>query len=153
MKRVLVLDIGGSSIKAWLSGSTAEDCHSASHSLPLKIDLENGLTEFDPTIWWSIVQKTVASILSKQGHVRPSAVIISSIRQGFVLCNSTDEIGFGIHNADKRGIISAKQVNEKIAWNDLYDLTGHWFAPQLPLPKLIAIKQQDPKRWHNTTEA
>lgn len=152
MKRVLVLDIGGSSIKAWLSGSTVEDCHSASHSLPLKIDLENGLTEFDPTIWWSIVQKTVASILSKQSHVRPSAVIISSIRQGFVLCNSTDEIGFGIHNADKRGIISAKQVNEKIAWNDLYDLTGHWFAPQLPLPKLIAIKQQDPKRWQKFTQ-
>ena len=147
MKRVLVLDIGGSSIKAWLSGSTVEDCCSASHPLPLREDPENGLTEFDPRIWWSIVQKTVASIFAAQGNIRPSVVLISTIRQGFVLCDSTGEIGFGIHNADKRGIASAEQMNEKIAWNDLYDLTGHWFAPQLPLSKLIAIKTQDPNRW------
>ena len=151
MKHVLGLDIGGSSVKVWLTGGAIDKCPHVTLPLPLQLDPENGRTEFDPQEWWSIIRAAIEQLLAPRGDVMPSALVISSIRQAFVLCGDSGELGMGIHNADRRGAISSRYVDSMLDSNDLYDLTGHWFAPQLPLPKLVSIRTNDTERWRRIT--
>ena len=81
------------------------------------------------------------------GRSEIDGVVISSIRQAFLLCDESGEIGPGIHNADRRGVDGLAILGDVICRDDIYDLTGHWSAPQMPLPKLVAIREVEPERW------
>ena len=152
MKHVLGLDIGGSSVKGWLSGEGLDKPAQITLPLPLHFDPANGLTEFDPQEWWPIVRNVIQETLAAQKGIKPAALVVSSIRQAFVLCSDVSELGMGIHNADRRGASSVAHIDELLDSNELYDLTGHWFAPQLPLAKLVSIRRYEAERWRRTTK-
>ena len=152
MKHVLGLDIGGSSVKGWLSGEGLDRCAQITLPLPLHFEPENGLAEFDPQEWWLIVGKVIQEILAIRRGTKPAALVVSSIRQAFVLCSDVGELGMGIHNADRRGASAIPHIDGLLDSSHLYDLTGHWFAPQLPLPKLVSIRQYETERWRRITK-
>jgi sugar (pentulose or hexulose) kinase len=65
------------------------------------------------------------------------AVSVTSLRQGYVLLDQDREVGPGVVNADRRGADHLEKVAEVIGRQRLYEVTGHWSAPQLTLPKLL----------------
>ena len=74
------------------------------------------------------------------------AVSAASLRQGYVLLDDHAELGLGVLNADTRGAPHLARLRDAIGSERLYDLTGHWPAPQLTLPKLLD-EQRSGERW------
>ena len=147
MSGILGLDIGGSSVKAWISTDDPSRGRLVTVALPLDSSPDKGLVEFDPQRWWALICDALKQCMEASGRTAIGGVVISSIRQAFLLCDESGEIGPGIHNADRRGVDGLAMLGEVIGRDDIYDLTGHWSAPQMPLPKLVAIRDGDPVRW------
>ena len=103
--------------------------------------------EFDPVRWWALIREALEQCVHAAGRPTIRAVVVSSIRQAFLLCDDSGEIGLGIHNADRRGEAGLAMLGATMSRDDVHDLTGHWSAPQMPLPKLLAIREHEPERW------
>ena len=147
MSGILGVDIGGSSVKAWLSTNDPSRARLATVTLPLDSTPDKGWVEFDPQRWWFLICDALRQCMEVSGRSEIDGVVISSIRQAFLLCDESGEIGPGIHNADRRGVDGLAILGDVICRDDIYDLTGHWSAPQMPLPKLVAIREVEPERW------
>ena len=151
MSGILGLDIGGSSVKAWLSTDDPSQGRLATVALPLVSSPDKGLVEFDPERWWALICDAMKRCMEVSDRPEIGGVVISSIRQAFLLCDDSGEIGAGIHNADRRGADGLGRLGDVICRDDIYDLTGHWSAPQMPLPKLVAIRDNEPARWERVS--
>lgn len=147
MSGVLGVDIGGSSVKAWLSSDDPSRARVATVAVPLDSSPERGLVEFDPERWWGLIRDAVNQCVQGAGRPAICAVVVSSIRQAFLLCDESGEIGPAIHNADRRGVAGLETLGAVFGRDEVYDLTGHWSAPQMPLPKLLAIRDGETERW------
>ena len=147
MSGVLGVDIGGSSVKAWLSTDDPSRARLATVAVPLDSSPDRGLVEFDPERWWRLICDAVNQCIQGADRSAIRAVVISSIRQAFLLCDESGEIGPGIHNADRRGAAGLEMLGKAFSPDEIYDLTGHWSAPQMPLPKLLAIREGETERW------
>jgi sugar (pentulose or hexulose) kinase len=77
-------------------------------------------------------------------------ISISSLRQGFCLVSGFREISPIYLNSDTSGQF-AKDEEEKFGMKKIYSETGHWFAPQLTLPKMINLKRNSPEKFDETT--
>ena len=139
MPLVAGLDFGGGAVKACVADvdraevlAVAQEPTETSFPAP-------GRAEFDPDAWWRAA--TVAMRAAVSQAARPpddyGAVSVTSLRQGYVLLDDDGELGAGVVNADRRGADHLGQVRETIGRERLYEITGHWSAPQLTLPKLL----------------
>ena len=151
MSGVLGVDIGGSSVKSWLSTDDPSRARVATVAVPLDSSPEKGLVEFDPERWWGLICDAVNQCVQGAGRSAIRAVVVSSIRQAFLLCDESGEIGPAIHNADRRGVAGLETLGKAFSRDEVHDLTGHWSAPQMPLPKLLAIRDGEAERWARTS--
>lgn len=151
MNGILGLDIGGSAVKAWVSTDDPSRAPGATVPLPLDSSPERGWVEFDPVSWWALIREALNQCVQVAGRPVIRAVVVSSIRQAFLLCDESGEIGLGIHNADRRGEAGLAMLGARMSRDDVYDLTGHWSAPQMPLPKLLSIREHEPERWRRAS--
>ena len=151
MSGVLGVDLGGSSVKSWISTDDPSRARLATVAVPLDSSPEEGLVEFDPQRWWALICEAVKRCIEVSDRPAIRAVVISSIRQAFLLCDASGEIGPGIHNADRRGAVGLEMLGRAFSRDEIHDLTGHWSAPQMPLPKLLAIREGESERWARTS--
>ena len=144
---VLLLDVGGSSVKASVVGGHG----------PVVVESETLATarpddltaEFDPDDWWAACVTVARRAVVAAGPREWLAVLPASLRQGFVLLGADGAtLGPGILNSDRRG---AHALGRLRAVPDLVPLTGHWPAPELTLPKLVHLAGVEPARWAATT--
>lgn len=139
------LDVGGSSVKAWVRGkgrTLAAVTVATVTSRPAR-----HRAELAPAAWEQACRSALAQAVERAG--RPGgdylAVTVSSLRQGFVLLDGHGEpLGPGVLNSDRRGGPYAGVLEGRHA------LTGHWPAPELTLPKLLAVRAEEPGRWAAT---
>ena len=140
------LDIGGSSVKAWVA--SVEGAVLAQVSMPLVSQRPAPhRVELDPAAWEAACRAALTDAVERAG--RPGAhylgVTVSTLRQGFVLIDGAGAVlGNGILNSDRRGAAYAEVLA------GTHDLTGHWPAPELTLPKLLAVQAEEPARWAAT---
>jgi sugar (pentulose or hexulose) kinase len=137
---VLGIDVGGSSVKTWTAGPRG--CAELSAPLPV-IRAAPGRAEFDPDAWWQIIARQVRAAAGQAGG-RIAGLVVSSMRQAFVLIGGAHELGRGVLNSDRRG---APYLPRLRRIGGLYETTGHWPAPELTLGKLVAIADREPGRW------
>ena len=147
MGLVAGLDVGGSSVKAWVADSEhprvlAEVTRPLSSLRPAPHRVE-----MDPLAWEAACRQALADAV--EAADRPGAdylgVTVSTLRQGFVLLDGAGEaLGNGILNSDRRGAAYAHVLA------GTHRLTGHWPAPELTLPKLLALALEEPERWAAT---
>ena len=145
---VLGIDVGGSSVKAWVRGERDE--HGClTRSAPLMTRRPSRYrAEFDPAEWWVTIRSLVRRVVAEAGPGPYAGVIASSLRQGFVLIDGERELGSGVLNSDRRG---AGALDRLRRIRGLYLLTGHWPAPELTLPKLLTVIEEEPERWAAST--
>lgn len=143
-EHVLGIDVGGSAVKVWDAGPTGIRTRSA--ELPV---LRPGphRVEFDPGEWWRIISSQVREHVAGHPTGRYAGLVVSSMRQAFVLLGTDGELGNGILNSDRRGAGALERLR---AVPELYEVTGHWPAPELTLAKLLHIAEREPSRWAAT---
>lgn len=138
---VLCLDVGGSSAKVSRATSSGT-VDVATIVLPVDRPAPNR-AEFSPERWWAGLAGSGLS--TGEGC---DAVVVTTLRQGFVLTDGRRELGPGVLNSDRRG---AAHLDRLRAVDGLYELTGHWPAPELTLPKLLHTMEREPERWTAAT--
>jgi sugar (pentulose or hexulose) kinase len=152
MSLVAGLDFGGGAVKACVADvdtgevlSVAQRATETSHPAP-------GRAEFEPNAWWAAASAAMreAVAVADRPATDYAAVSATSLRQGYVLLDEAAEIGSGVVNSDRRGAGHLQRVRDTIGVDRLYDVTGHWSAPQLTLPKLLDEQQSTPERWGRT---
>jgi len=140
-ERVLGIDVGGSSVKV----SVHDGVRCAAESAPLMTDRPSRYrAEFDPVAWWAVIRDLVRRVVDRAGPGPYGGIVVSSLRQGFVLTDGARELGHGVLNSDRRGAVSLARLRRI---PQLYALTGHWPAPELTLAKLLTLIDEEPDRW------
>ena len=144
-----LIDIGGSSVKV-----TIRDNHTAkmlSHEIGVTPKVEGKHIFLDPTQLF----KTVIAAMNNcaeglSSGVKVEKIYISTLRQGFCLIDDKKELTPIYLNSDTSGELARKEL-EKYGSKKIYEETGHWFAPQLTLPKIINLFGHRPELLkHNT---
>jgi xylulokinase len=138
------LDVGGSSVKAWVAevggGVVAQDVRALPSLRPAP-----DRVEMDPDTWAATCREalTAAAVAAPAGDWL--GLTVSTLRQGFVLLGADGgTLGRGVLNSDRRGAAHADVLRGH------YATTGHWPAPELTLPKLLAVRAEEPERWAAT---
>ena len=142
---VVGLDVGGSSVKAWVCGPSGVVA-GATRPLPT-LRPAPGRAEMDPERWWALCLEALAEAVAgtPAGAGEWAGLTVSSLRQGFVLLDTAGAVlGPGVLNSDRRG---SSALDELRARPDLYATTGHWPAPELTLAKLLHLRREEPQRW------
>lgn len=151
---VVTLDIGGSAAKA-TAYDIRERAALASTATPYPVaagSVDPGL--FDPNAWWSTALRSLSSLageLDLSGG-RYVGVTVSAIRIPFVLVDAGGcPTAPGLLNKDRRAVRQVREVTEAFGANALYELTGHWAAPEFGLPKLLWARENWPNAWSSAT--
>jgi len=138
-----VIDVGGSSVKVTIRNQNSETIES--HVVSITSVVQGKHIYINPETLFSIVMETMNKCMEKfVDGVKVDKIYISSLRQGFCLIADSKEITPLYLNSDTSGD-SAKLDIESYGSAKIYDETGHWFAPQLTLPKLINLFRQKPE--------
>lgn len=145
MQLVAGLDVGGSSVKAWVADLEGHVLAEVTRGLPSLRPAPHRV-ELDPHAWESTCRAALAEAVVAAPAGDWLGVTVSTLRQGFVLLDRVGEVlGNGVLNSDRRGGPYAGVLAGTHA------LTGHWPAPELTLPKLLAVRAEEPERWAATT--
>jgi sugar (pentulose or hexulose) kinase len=150
---VVTLDIGGSAAKATAYDvSRHVNLATASTLYPLAPDLSDpGL--FDPDAWWAAAVRSIRSVV---GQVEAEdrnflGITVSAVRMPFVLVDgSGSPTAPSILNRDRRALRQVGEIAGVISAERLYDVTGHWAAPEFGLPKLLWLRSSSPQAWRST---
>jgi sugar (pentulose or hexulose) kinase len=139
--RVAGLDVGGSTVKAWVADGDGRAVRAASAPLPVQRPAPHRV-ELDP----AALEDTCRTLLARVVDPQPiDAVTVCSMRQAFLLLDAADApLGPIVLNSDRRGAPHMPVLAGRHA------LTGHWPAPELTLPKLLAVQHDEPDRWAAT---
>lgn len=147
------LDLGGSSVKAWVAevgGPVVAEADEA--VVPQRPDAHT--VELDPGRWWSACRRILSEAVARAD--RPASDYVgltaSSLRQGFLLTDGRDELGPAVLNSDRRGAAQLERLRREVGVEALYATTGHWPAPELTLPKLLHVAMTEPARWAATRQ-
>ena len=145
------LDLGGSAVKAWVAEIGGPVVAEAAEPLVTSRPRRHA-AEFDPGQWWAAARRCLRAAVERAGAARAgfAGISASSLRQGFVLTDGTDELGPGVLNSDRRGASHLDRLRSDVGVETLYRTTGHWSAPELTLPKLLHLADAEPERWRAT---
>ncbi len=151
---VVTLDIGGSAAKA-TAYDTGARATLATTSAPYPAFAgsdDQGL--FDPEAWWSSAQRALSDLagtLDLDGR-RYLGVTVSAIRIPFVLVDRRGgPTAPGLLNKDRRAGCQVRELTDAFGADALYELTGHWPAPEFGLPKLLWARRNWPSAWSSAT--
>ena len=144
-----LIDIGGSSVKV-----TIRDNHTAkmlSHEIGVIPSVEGRHIFLDPNqLFNTVIAAMNKCAESLSSGVKVEKIYISTLRQGFCLIDDEKELTPIYLNSDTSGELARKEL-EKYGSKKIYEETGHWFAPQLTLPKIINLFGNRPELLkHNT---
>lgn len=144
-----VIDIGGSSVKVTLMECDTHKTYS--HSIAIQPILQDRHIFLEPEkLLEQIIEAMNQVVCFADSALKVVRISISSLRQGFCLVSGFREISPIYLNSDTSGQF-AKDEEEKFGMKKIYSETGHWFAPQLTLPKMINLKRNSPEKFDETT--
>ena len=144
MQLVAGLDVGGSSVKAWVADLEGRVHAQQTRALPVLRPAAHR-AELAPVVWEQACRDALTAAVAAAPPGDWLGVTVSTLRQGFVLLDAAgDVLGNGVLNSDRRGAAHAEVLSGR------HGLTGHWPAAELTLPKLLAVQEREPERWAAT---
>jgi sugar (pentulose or hexulose) kinase len=147
---VVTLDIGGSAAKA--SAYDAAGRKSLGHAAAPYPAPAPGADPgtFDPQAWWRAAVAALRDLREQLGAPagRYLGITVSAIRIPFVLAGADGEpVMPGLLNSDRRAQPYVGQAAAALGADRLYELTGHWPAPEFGLPKLLWARAAHAAAW------
>jgi len=152
MSLVAGLDFGGGAVKACVADVATGDVLAVTEQPSETLHPAPGRAEFEPEVWWRAATAAMRAAVTSVGRPPSDYAVITatSLRQGYVLLDAAAEIGPGVLNSDRRGEAQLERIRETVGGARLYEVTGHWSAPQLTLPKLLEEQRSASHRWSRT---
>jgi xylulokinase len=145
-----LIDIGGSSVKVTICDSNAGQIYS--HEVSIAAKVEGKHIYLDPKELFNLVIEAMNGCAQKlPSGFQVNKIYISTLRQGFCLIRGTSEITPIYLNSDTSGEYARKDI-EEYGSSRIYKETGHWFAPQLTLPKLVNLMRLKPELFEKNTK-
>ena len=145
-----LIDIGGSSVKVTICDSNAVEIYS--HEVPIAANVEGKHIYLDPKqLFTCVIDAMNGSAQKLPTGIQVNKIYISTLRQGFCLVRGTSEITPLYLNSDTSGEYARKDI-EDYGSSRIYGETGHWFAPQLTLPKVINLMRVKPELFEKSTK-
>ncbi len=147
---VITVDIGGSAAKAYAFDVAGQRAYGqVSVSYPgLRAGADPG--SFDPGEWWGAAVSALTALV-QQLDVSSSSylgVTVSAIRIPFVLIDRDGmPIGPSLLNKDRRALSDVADLVSKVEVSRLYEITGHFGAPEFGLAKLLWFRRTRPDAW------
>ena len=144
-----LIDIGGSSVKVTIREPASGEIFEG--QLPLQPVVINRRVVLDiDVLFHKILEVMNMAVQRLPSHIQIEEVFVSTIRQGFCLIQNDVEVTPLILNSDTTGEFAHKDI-EEYGSERIYGETGHWYSPQLTLPKLIHLQRKDPNLFDNNT--
>ena len=138
-----LIDIGGSSVKVTICDTSAGVIFS--HEVSVSPKVEGKHIYLDPSeLFATVIEAMNGSAAKLPDGKGIDKVYISTLRQGFCLIRGKEEITPVYLNSDTTGEFARHDI-ENYGSKKIYEETGHWFAPQLTLPKLINLMRVKPE--------
>jgi sugar (pentulose or hexulose) kinase len=137
-----LIDIGGSSVKVTISDMSTRKVYS--HEVSTTPKVQGRHIYLEPSHLITDVIKAMNESADKlPPGVQVASLYISTLRQGYCLVQGSEEITPIYLNRDSSGEYARKDI-ENYGSKRIYEETGHWFAPQLTLPKIINLMRIKP---------
>lgn len=138
-----LIDIGGSSVKVTIRNNSAGEIFSHENTITPLVDGKH--ISLDPRQLLHSVIHAMNTVARKLVLNEPiNKIYISTLRQGFCLIRENAEITPIYLNSDTSGEFAHSDIVH-YGSQRIYEETGHWFAPQLTLPKLINLFRVKPE--------
>jgi len=145
-----LIDIGGSSVKVTIRDNRTEKM--LTHEIGVTPTVEGRHIFLDPTqLFKAVIAAMNNCAESLSSGVIVEKIYISTLRQGFCLIDDEKELTPIYLNSDTSGELARKEL-EKYGSKKIYEETGHWFAPQLTLPKVINLFRRHPELRRKNTK-
>ena len=142
-KTSALIDIGGSSVKVTIRDNSAGKM--LTHEIGVTPNVQERHIFLDPNQLFKIVTEAMNKCTDQLSTgMKVDEIYISTLRQGFCLIDSEKELTPIYLNSDTSGELARADL-EKYGSKKIYEETGHWFAPQLTLPKLINLMRLRPE--------
>lgn len=145
-----LIDIGGSSVKVTIRDNSTGKIFT--HEIGTTPKVQGKHISLNPDeLFATVIQTMNKSIEGLSSGLKVEKIYISTLRQGFCLISNEKELTPIFLNSDTSGEMARADI-EKYGLRRIYEETGHWFAPQLTLPKLINLKRVQPELVKKSTK-
>jgi len=150
---VITIDVGGSAAKAYAYDVVERRAvGQESVSYP---EQRSGVDpgSFDPDEWYATAVSAIGSLVQKLGLPGSNylGVTVSAIRIPFVLIDGHGvPVGPSLLNKDRRALRDVADVVTTVGAENLYEITGHFGAPEFGLAKLLWLRRTHPDVWDST---
>lgn len=149
-KYLIAHDLGTSGNKASLFSTNGELIASCTVSYDVHFFGRN-CAEQNPEEWWEAVCKATRKIIEGIDHKDVLAISFSSQMQA---CIAVDRDGKALRPAmiwaDLRAEEQARQLEERVGGDQMYELNGHRVSASYSIEKLMWIRDHEPEIYANT---
>lgn len=145
-----LVDIGGSSVKVIIRDSEENKIYQQEIHIQPIVQGKHVFLQPEKLFDTVIQAMNLCSIKMPSGR-KVDKFYISTLRQGFCLVGKDQELTPIYLNSDTSGDFAKADI-EKYGKDKIYEETGHWYAPQLTLPKLINLFRKNPELNGNGTK-
>ena len=136
------LDVGTSGVKAVAVSHDGEVLARAERSYPLSTP-RPGWAEQDPEDWWEATQGALADL-----GVEPTSLGLSGQMHGLVLLDGQERVlRPAILWNDGRTAAECAEIEERIGFERLVELTGNRALAGFTAPKLLWVRRHEPDVW------
>ena len=143
-------DLGTSGDKATLFTTEGRQVRSYTASYDVHF-FHGNYAEQDPENWWDAVCEATKAVLDGEDASRVAAMSFSAQMQG---CLPVDKNGRPLRDsmiwADMRAVKEAKQLEDAIGADRIYQITGHRVAASYSIEKLMWLKVNEPEVYEKT---
>ncbi len=152
MDRILVFDIGTTSLKSAVFDASAQEAGSVSVSYETSYPAP-GRAEQDPGMFWSAAVQGVR-LLKEKGCLEGGELAAIGLAGHMNGCLPVDAEGQPTHpeliHSDSRSDAQCGEILSRISAEELYRRTGNRPAAHLSLPKMLWIKHHEPEAYKRT---
>ncbi len=149
-KYLIAHDLGTSGDKASLFSTTGQLIKS--HTIPYAVHyFHKNRAEQDPMDWWDAVRKATKCIVSEINAEDVLAISFSGQMSSCIIVDSNCRpLRPAMIWADQRADEQALQLEKKVGFQRIYELTGHRVSASYSLEKLMWIKDYEPELYKKT---
>ncbi|HKP17988.1 MAG TPA: xylulokinase, partial [Gaiellaceae bacterium] len=141
--RLVGLDVGTTGAKAVAISPAGEVLARAEEEYPLAIP-HPGWAEQDPEDWWRASERVLAEV----GAPEAAAVGLTGQMHGLVLLDSADRVlRPAILWNDQRTAAECAEIEERLGFERLVELTGNRALTGFTAPKLLWVRKHEPEIW------
>jgi xylulokinase len=113
-----------------------------------------GYAELNAREIWSAIEATIARVTQRSAdHGTVQAVSVTSMGENLVpVDNSREVLGPSILNIDQRGAEFVPQLRDRLSDYELYRINGNVWGNQFSLPKLMWIREHQPRLYERAAK-